>query len=260
MTRLAVLPPVMVAPNGARRGKADHPAMPITIAETVETAVACHAAGAGAIHAHLRDKDGQHWLDAGAYAELIAEIGRAVPDLPVQITTEAAGRYDAVAQRVLLDSVTAEGVSIALSEMLSDGNRAAARASYHRLAEAGVAVQHILYEPAHVALLAAELAAGTIPVADLTVLYVLGRYTPGQQSDPGMIAPFLAAAQDAGLSADWAVCAFGQGETGCLAEAFARGGKARVGFENNLHMADGSLAPDNAARVREVAALLPLVG
>jgi uncharacterized protein (DUF849 family) len=31
------------------------------------------------------------------------------------------------------------------------------------------------------------------------------------------------------------------------------GGKARVGFENNLRMADGSLAPDNAARVREIA-------
>ena len=257
MTRLATLPPVMVAPNGARRGKADHPALPITIAETVEAAVACHAAGAGAIHAHLRDGDGRHWLDAGAYGELIAEIARAAPGLPVQITTEAAGRYDAPAQRALLTRVTAEGVSIALSEMLSDGDRAAARASYHRLAEAGVAVQHILYEPAHVGLLAQELAEGTIPGGGLTVLYVLGRYTAGQQSDPAMIAPFLTTAKEAGLAPDWAVCAFGHSETACLAEAFAKGGKARVGFENNLHMADGSLAPDNAARVREVVALIP---
>lgn len=257
MTRLATLPPVMVAPNGARRGKADHPALPVTIAETVEAAVSCHAAGAGAIHAHLRDKEGRHWLDAGAYGELIAEIARAAPGLPVQITTEAAGRYDAAAQRGLLARVAPEGVSIALSEMLSDGDKAAARASYHRLAEAGVAVQHILYEPAHVALLAAEIDAGTIPPGALTVLYVLGRYTAGQQSDRGMIAPFLSTAKEAGLAPDWAVCAFGQAETACLAEAFAAGGKARVGFENNLHMADGSLAPDNAARVREVVALIP---
>ncbi|MFN3824301.1 MAG: 3-keto-5-aminohexanoate cleavage protein [Pseudorhodobacter sp.] len=257
MTRLAVLPRVMVAPNGARRGKADHPALPVTIAETVATAAACHAAGAGAIHAHLRDGDGRHWLDAGAYAELIAEIARAVPDMAVQITTEAAGRYDAPAQRALLERVAPEGVSIAVSEMLSDGDRAAARACYHRLAEAGVAVQHILYEPSHIAILAQETAAGTIPEGALCVLYVLGRYTDGQQSDPASIAPFLAAAEAAGVSPDWAVCAFGSAETACLAAAFAQGGKARVGFENNLHMADGSLAPDNAARVREVAALVP---
>ena len=31
------LPNLMVAPNGARRIKKDHPAVPLTIAETVET-------------------------------------------------------------------------------------------------------------------------------------------------------------------------------------------------------------------------------
>ncbi|MEC7495261.1 MAG: 3-keto-5-aminohexanoate cleavage protein, partial [Pseudomonadota bacterium] len=34
------LPRLMVAPNGARRTKADHPAIPVTIQETVETALA----------------------------------------------------------------------------------------------------------------------------------------------------------------------------------------------------------------------------
>jgi uncharacterized protein (DUF849 family) len=31
------------------------------------------------------------------------------------------------------------------------------------------------------------------------------------------------------------------------------GGHVRVGFENNLHLPDGSVAPDNAALVRGVA-------
>ncbi|MBL4918801.1 3-keto-5-aminohexanoate cleavage protein [Szabonella alba] len=260
MSRLAILPRVMVAPNGARRGKDDHPALPVTIAETVATAAACHAAGAGAIHAHLRDAQGQHWLDSGAYGELIAEMARAVPDMPVQITTEAAGRYDAPAQRALLHRVLQqdrrpEGVSIGLAEMLADGDRAAARALYHDLSGAAVAVQHILYDAGQVTALAQEIAQGTIPGGGLTLLYVLGRYSAGQQSDPAMITPFLTAAADADLAADWAVCAFGRAETSCLAAALAAGGKARVGFENNLHMADGSIAPDNAARVREIAAL-----
>jgi uncharacterized protein (DUF849 family) len=34
----------------------------------------------------------------------------------------------------------------------------------------------------------------------------------------------------------------------------------RVGFENNLHLADGSLAPDNAALVRQAAAIARELG
>ena len=58
------LPKLMVAPNGARRLKKDHPAVPLTINETVETAKACYKEGAEAIHLHVRDKNGQHVLDA----------------------------------------------------------------------------------------------------------------------------------------------------------------------------------------------------
>ncbi len=252
MTRLLPLPQIMVAPNGARRGKADHPGLPVTIAETVETARACRAAGAGALHAHVRDADGAHVLDPGLYAELIAEMAQAVPDMPVQITTEAAGMFTPADQRALLRRITPEGVSIALAEMLADDDRAAARRCYHGLAAAGVAVQHILYDTAQVRQLADEIAAGTIPQDNLCVLYVLGRYTPGQVSAPDDLLPFLAAAQDAGLAPDWGICAFGRNESACLKAAHSLGGKLRVGFENNLTMADGTLAKDNAARVADV--------
>jgi 3-keto-5-aminohexanoate cleavage enzyme len=255
VARLAVLPRIMLAPNGARRTRADHPELPVTIAQTVATAAACHAAGAGALHAHVRDADGRHLLDAGAYSELIAEMARVVPGMPVQITTESVGIYSATQQRDLLRAIRPEGVSISIAEMLSDGDRAAARRCYHELSEQGVAVQHICYSDAELSLLADERAAGTIPPGPLTLLFTLGRYVAGQASDPTMLAPFLAMLAARRIVADWAVCAFGPGETRCLAAAFAAGGKARVGFENSLWMDDGTLAPDNAARVRQIAAL-----
>ena len=87
------LPRIMVAPNGARRGKADHPALPVTIPEIVACAADCFAAGADGLHAHVRDGAGEHVLDAGLYAELMTELARTVPGMPVQITTEAVGRY-----------------------------------------------------------------------------------------------------------------------------------------------------------------------
>jgi uncharacterized protein (DUF849 family) len=55
------------------------------------------------------------------------------------------------------------------------------------------------------------------------------------------------------------VCAFGTGETACLADALARGGHARVGFENSLWNADGSLAKSNEQRVAEISGLSGLL-
>ena len=57
----------------------------------------------------------------------------------------------------------------------------------------------------------------------------------------------------------WSVCAFGQQESLAALLAASMGGHCRVGFENNLLLADGSIAPDNSALVRQVAALLPTV-
>ena len=57
MSRLATLPEIMLAPNGARRSKHDHPRLPITVEETVAAARDAFAAGAGALHAHVRDAD-----------------------------------------------------------------------------------------------------------------------------------------------------------------------------------------------------------
>ena len=50
------LPKLMVAPNGARPMKKDHPKVPITISEIVRTGKACFDVGADAIHFHIRDK------------------------------------------------------------------------------------------------------------------------------------------------------------------------------------------------------------
>ena len=66
-SRPDALPRLMVAPNGARRTKADHQAIPVMIPETVETAKSCAAAGAGAMHLHVRDTEQRHVLDAGMY-------------------------------------------------------------------------------------------------------------------------------------------------------------------------------------------------
>ena len=53
--------------------------------------------------------------------------------------------------------------------------------------------------------------------------------------------------------ASWSICAFGHREFDVMTDAIANGGHCRVGFENNLYLKDGSLAPSNADLVRQLA-------
>ncbi|RMD88728.1 MAG: 3-keto-5-aminohexanoate cleavage protein [Alphaproteobacteria bacterium] len=246
----------MVAPNGARRSKRDHPALPVSIPETVAAVAACYEAGARGAHLHVRDAEGRHVLDAGLYRELLAELALAVPEMLAQVTTEAAGLYTPRQQIALVRELVPRFASVALREILSEGDEIAARRFYHWAREAGVNVQHILYDAAEVAWLADLVGRGVIPGEDLELLFVLGRYGQERDSEPADLAPFLDTLARSGLAAGWAACAFGRRETDCLVEAIARGGKARIGFENNLYNRRGGLARDNAERVAELVAAL----
>lgn len=249
------LPNLMVAPNGATKTKADHPALPITLDEITETARACHDAGADALHLHLRDAEGRHLLDAGAYAEALAHLHEAVPGLTLQITTEAAGIYEPPHQRdVALDS-GADLVSVALREMLRDDEGVAHR-FYLDCAAEGISVQHILYDRSDAENLALILPETLFRDPDLQLLFVLGRYTAGQSSDPSMLAPFTEWLAREGITPDWMVCAFGPGESDALIAAHELGGKMRIGFENSLWHPDGTLARDNAEQVERLIARL----
>jgi len=253
---MSKLPHIMVAPNGARLTQRDHPALPVSISETVACALACQAAGADGLHAHVRDARQRHVLDAGLYAELLAELDRALPGFYAQITTEAVGQYSPADQRQLVETLRPRAVSIALREIDDEPDQRITARFFAFCAESEVGVQHILYDTEDIARMARLVAQGTIPSDDLKALIVLGRYTPGQISSPDdLIAPAEALLK-AFPKIDWAVCAFGPGETRCLTAASMLGGKARVGFENNRLNADGSLAADNAERVRELVAAL----
>lgn len=243
------LPTLMVAPNGARLTKADHPALPLTIEETVTCAAACQKAGANGLHLHIRDAQARHLLDAKTYRDALAALAQSLPDLPVQITTEAVGMYDVAAQKTVALTSGASMVSASIRELTRAENAAA---FYEECAAQGIAIQHILYDAADAELLARTLPDNLLGAPDLQLLFVLGRYSKTQNSSPDELAPFLTWQSELGLSPDWATCAFGVSETACLVASAAQGGKVRVGFENARHHADGTIASSNAERVRAV--------
>jgi uncharacterized protein (DUF849 family) len=251
----------MVAPNGARRGKADHPALPVTDAELVATALACQQAGADGIHVHIRDAAGGHEIDPGHYRAVLDQLKQVVPGMYLQVTSDSAGRYTGAEQRAMMRDLRPAYVSVAMREMVRDpADWGQAQDFYEWAAAEGVEVQHILYAPAEVRNFVAALDAGRIPGKTHLIQLVQGTYANGSaESVP--LPDYLDEMKRAdGMTFDWMLCAFGAAETESLALAGQMGGKVRVGFENSLWHKDGRLAPDNAARVREVDAALRAVG
>jgi 3-keto-5-aminohexanoate cleavage enzyme len=258
----ASLPPavLMVAPNGARRGKADHPALPITPAELAAEARACQEAGATVLHMHVRDEDGRHSLDPDRYLAATAAVRAEVGErMVVQITTEAVGMFGRGQQMATVRAVRPEAVSLGLRELVPDPDDPGEAAAFLAwLRQERIAPQYILYDPADVITFHGLIRRGVIPQQRPFALFVLGRYVgPGRTVHPGDLLAFLAA-HDRALR--WALCAFGVPETACLVTAMAMGGHPRVGFENSLWHADGSLAASNAERVARIAEGARLIG
>lgn len=246
---------VTVAPNGAHKQAGEHPALPLTSEALAAVARSCLDAGAAMLHLHVREPDGRHSLDVGTYRTAIAAVRRAVGErMVLQITSEAAGRYQAAEQIAMVRELRPEAVSIGLREVDTPVIGEHGLADFFGwLARERVMTQVIFYNAADVQRWQALQAAGVVPEAPWFLLFVLGRYSAGQTSQPDDLLPFLQTHHaDSSHREPWAVCAFGAKENACITAAAALGGHARVGFENNLRTRDGQIAPDNAALVRQV--------
>lgn len=243
---------IAVAPNGARHGKIDHPGVPISPRELAETAVSCAEAGATMIHLHVRDENGRHSLEPAHYSPAIREVRHAVGDaMIIQVTSEAAGIYTPHEQIRLIEALAPDGVSLAIREIFADAADTDAAARFlESLQQQNTLLQFILYDCEDVQRYRQLIANGAIPDNRHNVLFVLGRYS-NATATPEDLHAFVAAFNNA---APWMACAFGRQAINVLTEAASSGGHVRIGFENGWFLPDGSVASDNAALVRTIAA------
>ncbi len=252
---------LMVAPNGARKTKADHPGLPLTPDELAAEAGACLEAGAAAIHLHVRDGEGRHSLEPADYLPAITAVREAAPEMVVQITTEAVGRYGPAEQMACVRAVVPEAASLALRELAPDDGKETLerlRGFLRWMQVMDISPQFILYAPEEVERFLRLRSDGVIAFERPFLLFVLGRHSAEGISKPEELDPFVEVLGNA--VAEWAVCAFGPREAEIALHAARLGGHARIGFENNDRLPDGSVAESNADLVRAVRDLLEREG
>ncbi len=235
---------IAVAPNGARKTQKDHPQLPLTPSELARTAAACAEEGAGMVHLHVRDSKGKHTLSPEYYQPAIREIEAAVGDkMLIQVTSEAAGVFKTVEQIDLMKQLAPHCLSCGLREFVKDREWfERAEKFFSQLHQAGTLAQYILYSPQDVEWYEQLCEQGVLPGKNHFLLFVLGRY--GEEGRPFYnLHDYL---EPLKRNSRWMVCAFGGNEHSVMKQAVELGGHARVGFENNLRLPDGSLAKDNA--------------
>jgi len=241
-----------LAPNGAYKQKTDHPALPLTTDEIVQTAIEALREGAALLHLHIRDKNGRHSLSADIYQRTICAIREQTGDsLIIQITSEAAGQFSPRQQIASIQAVNPECVSIALRELIPDSaSLPAAQELFHWCAAHQCRPQFILYSEADLLSYLQYRKQNIIPSEPHSVLFVLGRYFQHRGSTTKDLDPFLK--HRAQLDVPWMVCAFGASEQRCLLDAARQGGHIRLGFENNLLNARGQVANSNIGQLQAI--------
>lgn len=243
---------IAVAPNGATKTKNDHLALPIGPRELAAEAALCVEAGASMIHLHVRDFEGGHTLDADAYKTAIdavrAEVGEKII---IQITSESVGLYRSEEQMEMVRVVRPEAVSLAIREICPSGfDEKVVAGFFSWIIAERIMPQYIVFSAKELEMLVSLHKRGIIPDERPFTLFVLGRYTKEQNSSPLDLLPFLAASKE--VSIEWSMCAFGKEEARCALAAVALDGHCRVGFENNIFLANGNIAPNNSALVTQI--------
>jgi uncharacterized protein (DUF849 family) len=249
---------ITVAPTGAESAKSDVPALPVTLDELVQTAVACEAAGAGLVHVHIRDDDARPTLDLGRLRDTVGAL-RERTTLVVQLSTGGAVT-DPLADRLRVLDAEPDSCSLTCGTV-NFGNDVFNNPwpfmveLYQRTQAMEVVPEFELFDLGHVTSLHRLLDAYGAPYgAKIHCDLVMG--VPGGM--PGTPAALVAAVAALPAGASWSATGVGRTTLPVALAALASGGHLRVGMEDTVTFAKGQPVEGNAQLVRRAAELARL--
>ena len=229
----------------------EHPALPVTPAQLARDVARVAAAGADAVHLHVKDQQGSDTLDGGALADVLAEVDGTAAGVPLGVTTGAWALPDP-AERVAAIAAWTARPDFAAVNWHEDGADDVAAV----LLEQDVAVEAGLW---HVQAVEAWLGS---PHRDRCCRVLLELPDGPDPAGTEAEAERLLARLRAGVGDRIPVVLHGAGSSAWPALAYAArcGLSTRIGLEDVLALPDGSPAPDNVALVRAARGVLDAGG
>jgi uncharacterized protein (DUF849 family) len=258
MTRPCI---ICVAITGSLPRKAHNPAVPISVAEQVESTHEAHEAGASIAHCHVRNDDESPSSDPERFARLLEGLRAHCPGLIVQFST--GGRSGAGRER---GGMLPLGPDMASLTVGSNNFPTRVYENPPDLVDwlAAEMLTHDIkpeieaFDLSHIHQAAAMARDGRLR-GPLYVQFVMG-VKNAMPADRDVFDYYIRTVNRLLPDAEWCAAGIGRHQIELNEWCVAAGGHARTGLEDNLRLDRDRLAPSNAALVRRVADLCDRYG
>ena len=242
--------------TGSVPTKASNPAVPISIAEQVESSHAAVEAGAAIIHAHVRNDDQTTSSDPEKFSRLQEELRRHCPEVIIQFST--GGRSGSGQERGGMLSLCPDMASLSVGSnnfptRVYENPPSLVRWLASEMQAHEVVPEIEAFDLSHI-LQAIRLHEEGQLFGRLYVQFVMG-VKNAMPADRAVFDFYVAQMQVRAPSASWCAAGIGANQIVINEWAIAAGGHTRAGLEDNVRLDRNTLAPSNAALIARAAAL-----
>ncbi|MEQ1648421.1 MAG: 3-keto-5-aminohexanoate cleavage protein [Hyphomicrobiaceae bacterium] len=247
---------ITVAITGSLPTKKDNPAVPITIAEQVESTQAAFEAGATLAHCHVRNDDGTPTSSPERFGQLVEGLKKHCPGMIVQVSTggrSGAGRERGGMLSLKPDMASLSTGSVNFPTRVYENSPdlvewlASEMLTYHVKPEIEAFDLSMIFK-------AAEMGKAGKIAGPLHVQFVMG-VKNAMPVDRATFEYYITTLKRLAPDATWTGAGIGRDQLTLNEWSLELGGHCRTGLEDNVRWDKTKLAPSNAALVKRVADL-----
>ncbi|TIL75682.1 MAG: 3-keto-5-aminohexanoate cleavage protein [Mesorhizobium sp.] len=253
---------IAVAITGSLPRKEDNPAVPISVAEQIESTQEAFEAGASLVHIHVRNDDQSSSSEPTRFAAVQAGVRRHCPGMIVQFSTGGRGRDPAARGSALYlkpDMASLSTGSVNFPSIVYENHPALIGDLAAAMKANGVLPEIEIFDLSHLHT-ARRLADGGLIGERPHIQFVMGvqNALPAQER---LLDVLLTEAKLLFPQSTWTAAGIGRNQTIVMEWALARGADAvRTGLEDNIRITRERLARSNAELVERAAASVEKFG
>ncbi|MGI4943113.1 MAG: 3-keto-5-aminohexanoate cleavage protein [Janthinobacterium lividum] len=246
---------IAVAITGSVPRKADNPAVPVTVAEQVESTHEAFEAGATLVHIHVRNPDETPSSDPDLFRQVQEGVAKHCPGMIVQFSTGGRGRDQAARGNALQhrpDMASLSTGSVNFPTIVYENAPALVVDLATRMKEHGVLPEIEVFDLSHLHGARRLVDAGLMNEAP-HVQFVMG-VKNAMPAEEHLLDILLTESRRLLPRATWTAAGIGANQARVMDWALARGADAvRTGLEDNVRASKDRLASSNAELVRMAA-------
>jgi uncharacterized protein (DUF849 family) len=247
---------ISVAITGSLPRKKDNPAVPVTVAEQIESTHAAYEAGATLVHLHVRNDDETPTSDPARFASVLEGIRRHCPGIITQVST--GGRSGAGRERGGMLSLRPDMASLATGSVnfptrVYDNSPELVDWLAAEMLHYDIKPEVEAFDLSMIFQASAMAKAGKIK-GPLHVQFVMG-VKNAMPVDREVLEFYVRTLNRLAPDATWTGAGIGRDQLTLARWSLELGGHCRTGLEDNVRLDRDTLAPSNAALVAQVAQL-----